>query len=173
MSPTRELSLELAARMLLLSDSVADVSEARRKVEEKLADGSALERFRQNIELQGGDPTVCDDPEKLFESGLIEVAIESETTGIVSEIDTFKLGNSLVDIGGGRTKAEDKVDPAVGFRGHVGIGAAIKQGEALGLVYCRNSGQADLVRKELGSAFKISDNVPVVRPKLIQAVIGE
>jgi len=173
MFPTRELSLELAARMLLLSDSVADVSAARRKVEEKLADGSALERFAQNVEMQGGDPTVCDDPETLFESGLIEVAVEAESTGIVAEIDTFKLGNCLVDIGGGRTKAEDKVDPAVGFRGHVGIGAAIKQGEALGIAYCRNSEQADLIKNKLSSAFKISNNEPVVRPKLIQAVIGE
>jgi pyrimidine-nucleoside phosphorylase len=63
MLSTKELSLELAARMLLLSDSIASIAEARKTVEEKLADGSALERFRTNVELQGGDPGVCTDPE--------------------------------------------------------------------------------------------------------------
>jgi pyrimidine-nucleoside phosphorylase len=173
MLSTKELSLELAARMLLLSDSIASIAEARKTVEEKLADGSALERFRTNVELQGGDPGVCSDPESLLTPNLIECRIEANSTGIVAEIDTFKIGSSMVDIGGGRTMAEDSVDPAVGFRCNVTIGAAIKHGESLGIAYCRDNGQANKVREKLSSAFRVTNDVPVVRPKLIQAVIGE
>ena len=173
MATTRELSLELSARMLLLADSVSDIASARSVVESKLSDGSALERFKQNIELQGGDASVCDNPDRLLTDALFECPIVSDEDGIVTEIDTFRIGSAMVDIGGGRVKAEDSVDPAVGFSCQVKIGTAIKRGEALGLAYCRSEQQADKVREKLRSAFKVSSDVPVVKPKLIQAVIGE
>jgi pyrimidine-nucleoside phosphorylase len=173
MNATRELSLELAARMLLLSDSVRSVAEARKAVEEKLAGGDALERFRQNIELQGGDPAVCDDPDRLLDTSLSECAIESDSDGIVTEIDTFKIGSSMIDLGGGRVKAEDGIDPAVGFCTIAKVGAAVKKGERLGVAYCRTAAKADAVRSKLRSAFTISSEVAIVKPKLIQAVIGE
>jgi pyrimidine-nucleoside phosphorylase len=173
MSSTRELSLELSARMLLLTGSANDIAPARATVETKLTDGSALERFKQNIELQGGDPSVCDDPAKLLTEGLYECRIISNSDGIVAEIDTFKIGSSMVDLGGGRTRAEDSVDPAVGFCSHVRIGTAIKRGEPLGIAICRSEQQADKVREKLRLAFKVSSDAPVVKPKLIQAVIGE
>ena len=173
MATTRELSLELSARMLLLADSVSDIASARSVVESKLSGGGALERFKLNIEMQGGDPSVCDDPKKLLTNGLNECPINSDADGIVTEIDTFTIGSSMVDIGGGGIKAEDSVDPAVGFSCNVKVGTAIKRGEALGIALCRNEQQADKVRERLRSAFKVSSDVPVVKPKLIQAVIGE
>ena len=96
-----------------------------------------------------------------------------QTSGVSEEIDTFKIGSSMVDIGGGRARAEDSVDQAVGFCAHVRVGTAIKLGEALGIAYCRSEQQADKIREKLGSAFSVSNEVPVVKPKLIQAVIGE
>jgi pyrimidine-nucleoside phosphorylase len=173
MAATRELSLELAARMLLLSGKADDIAAARSAVESKLTDGSALEIFKQNVELQGGDPSVCDYPSKVLTDGLTECQIISESDGIVTEIDTVVIGSSMVDIGGGRVKAEDSVDPAVGFCTKVGVGNAIKRGEALGVAYCRNDHQADKVREKLRSAFIVSRDVPVVKPKLIHTVIGE
>lgn len=172
MASTRDLSLELAARMLVLTSVASGIDDARNKVEAKLNDGSALETFRQNIALQGGDARVCDAPETLLEKGRVECAVESQSTGIVTEIDTFKIGNAMVDLGGGRIKAEDSVDPAVGFCTLVRIGSAIRQGEPLGIAYCRNNEQADKVREKLCSAFKVANDVAVVKPKLIQAVIG-
>jgi thymidine phosphorylase len=91
----------------------------------------------------------------------------------VTEIDTFRIGNALIDLGGGRIKAEDSVDPAVGFCSHVRIGSAVRDGEPLGIAYCRTNDQADKVREKLRSAFKVANDVPVVKPKLIHAVIGD
>src|SRR5690349_18738719 len=133
MEATRELSVELSARMLLLTGIAADIADGRRMASEKLSDGLALERFRQNVEIQGGDPKVCDQPESLLEQGLIECRVESHSDGIVTEIDTFTIGSALVDLGGGRVKAEDEVDPSVGFCSHVRIGTAINKGEPLGI----------------------------------------
>jgi len=173
MASTRALSLELSARMLYLAGSEPNIDAARKTVETKLADGSALEKMRKNIELQGGDPEVCDKPKMLLKRRMHECVIEADTDGIVTEIDTFKIGSAMVDLGGGRTRAEDKIDKSVGFCSHVRIGTAIKNGEALGVVSCRNADQAGSVLEKLRSAFTISNTVPVVRPKLIHTVIGQ
>ena len=170
---TRDLSVELAARMLVLAGASTAIDDARKTVETKLQNGNALEIFKQNIELQNGDPRVCDDPESLLDKRVVECAIQANSTGIVTEIDTFKIGNALIDLGGGRIKAEDSVDPAVGFCSQVRIGSAIKNGETLGIAFCRTNEQADKVREKLRNAFTVANDVPVVKPKLIHAVIGE
>jgi pyrimidine-nucleoside phosphorylase len=173
MLPTRDLSIDLAVRMLYLSGSVGDLSEAKKLIEQKLTDGSGLERFRQNVELQGGDIRVCDEPSLLIDPALVECSITSEVSGIVTEFDTLAFGNAMVDIGGGRVKAEDPVDAAVGIRLRRIVGDASKSGEPLAIAYCRNAEQAEILTERVRSAFKISNNVPVVKPKLIQAVIDE
>jgi pyrimidine-nucleoside phosphorylase len=170
---TRDLSLELAARMLVLAGAATGIDDARKTVETKLRNGSALEIFKQNIQLQKGDPRVCDDPELLLEKGVVECVVEADSMGIITEIDTFKIGNALIDLGGGRIKAEDSVDAAVGFCSHVRIGSAVRHGEPLGIAYCRTDDQADKVREKLRGAFTVANDVPVVKPKLIHAVIGD
>src|SRR6185503_20260864 len=63
MQPTLELSVELTATMLVQSKIASSRENARSRIEKVLTSGEALERFRQNIELQGGNPKVCDKPE--------------------------------------------------------------------------------------------------------------
>ena len=70
----------------------------RRRSRTRIASGEALERFRQNIELQGGDPTICDKPEKLVYKGLKKVEITADTDGYVCAIDTFAVGSAVVAI---------------------------------------------------------------------------
>src|SRR5436305_6674337 len=63
--PVRDLSVELAARMVALAAAAESLEDARKKVQHALDSGEALERFRRNVEAQGGDPRVCDDPARL------------------------------------------------------------------------------------------------------------
>jgi thymidine phosphorylase len=132
--------------------------------------GAALERFRLNIELQGGDATICDKPEKLIDSTLIKVPVTSKSAGYVSDVDTFAVGRAVCDLGGGRVKAEDGVDHAVGFSSELKIGDKVKRGGEIGVIYCRTADQADSVSGLLQTAYRITSSVPKV-PKLIRASI--
>ena len=77
MSPTRELSMELAAQMLVAANIETTLNAAKIKVEKVLASGAALERFRRNINLQNGDAAICDAPEKLLDKSLLEAEIKA------------------------------------------------------------------------------------------------
>jgi pyrimidine-nucleoside phosphorylase len=172
MSPTLELSVELTARMLVLCDLADTVDEAKTKVGKVLDSGEALERFKANVGLQGGDPRVCDKPEKLLEKKLKHVEIKAAKNGYITGIDTLAVGQAVCDIGGGRVRAEDKIDHAVGFACEAGIGDKIAKDQTLGILYCRDKGQAEWVYDKLVGAYRIESKKPA-ELKLIKMAVSE
>lgn len=170
MIETLELSVELTARMLFLSKLSDSIETAKNLCYEKLSNGAALEKFRQNIELQGGNPAICDSPEILLDD-VVKIPVTSLQSGFVLQIDTKTVGNSICHIGGGRTKIDDKIDFAVGFECEKKIGDEIRVGETLGILYCRNESQANLILEKLQNAYQISEEKPE-KIDLIQKIIS-
>jgi pyrimidine-nucleoside phosphorylase len=154
--PVKELSLELAARMVALAGVAASLDAARAKVQRSLESGDALECFRRNVEAQGGDPRVADEPRQLLPLTEREVRVESTRTGFIVGVDTAEVGHAIASIGGGRLRIEDKIDPAVGFAAEVKIGDQVSEGDTLGLLYCRDEAQAQTARERIRAAYKIS-----------------
>jgi len=153
--PTWDLSLELSARMLVLSGIAADLDSAKAMCTAKLESGQALERFRLNVECQNGDPAVCDNPEMLLDGGIMKREIIAESNGFIADIDTLAIGNAICEIGGGRTKAEDEVDPGVGFASELKIGDRIGSGDPIGILFFRNPYQFDSISSKLAGAYSI------------------
>lgn len=157
---TLDLSVELTARMLVLTGIAKDLETAKRLCESKLNDGSAIRTFQQNIELQGGDSSICDEPNVLLEKDLLKFEIKAENAGFVSAIDTKAIGEAISGIGGGRMKVEDKVDFQVGYACEAEIGDEVRANDTLGVLYCRNENQSNAIRGKLQSAFIIRDEKP-------------
>ncbi len=132
MVPTIQLSIELSANLLVQCKLAKTFDEARDTVFSALRSGNALERFRHNIELQGGDPRVCDKPEMLLTKGIKKVDVLAASSGYLVAVDTFAVGNAICELGGGRVKAEDFVDHAVGWESLVKIGYEIERGQPIG-----------------------------------------
>lgn len=170
MMPTLELSVELTAAMLVQSRISSTIESAKFKIKNAIDSGEALERFRQNIELQGGDPKVCDRPEILLVKGLKEVPVIALGTGSVSEIDTLAVGNAVCSLGGGRIKVEDSVDHAVGYASFKKLGDGVRRGDELGMLYCRRKADGEAIAESLRSAYKISSQLPKTT-QLIRATV--
>lgn len=168
--PTRELSIELSARMLVLTGVTKDLDTAKQLCISKLETGEALELFRSNIIEQGGDPSVCDNPGSLLNDQLNKVEIIAHESGYISAIDTEAVGNAVCAIGGGRTKAEDSVDHAVGYVSEVKIGDMVSRGEPIAHIFCRD-GDGERVAESLANAFAISETKPD-RSFLVTKTIG-
>ncbi len=167
---TTDLSLELAARLLVLANAAGSIDEARIRAEEKLANGEAFECFRQNVELQGGDVRVCDEPTSLLDRELVRMYVSAPSNGYVSSIDTLAIGNSICSTGGGRVRAEDTIDHSVGLECLVKIGTRVSEGEPLAILSCR-AGTKEMVVKQFADAYTIADE-DVVIPELVRAVIS-
>ena len=92
-------------------------------------------------------------------------------SGFISEIDTLAIGNAIVEIGGGRTRAEDAIDHAVGFACEKKIGKEIATNELLGILYSRDENQAHQISEKLRNAYKINMEKPQ-NLILIKEIIG-
>jgi pyrimidine-nucleoside phosphorylase len=171
--PVRDLSVELAARMVALAGAAASLEEARAGVTRALDTGAALELFRRNVEAQGGDPRVCDDPRRLLDLTLREVRVESPRAGYVAGVDAAEVGRALAGIGGGRARIEDEVDAGVGYLARARIGEHVDAGGALGTLLCRREGEGEAAAARIRAAYTVAEERPAEVPELIKEVITQ
>lgn len=166
----RELCLHLAAWMFYLGGATKTVAEGKVLAGEIIASGKAFERFRQMVELQGGDIGVINDLSRL-PSADCRVEARSAAGGFVSSIACEHIGTACVILGGGREKKEDAVDPAVGIVVHKKIGDRVSLGEALCTIHCHSEASAERAKKMIAESYTISAAAPAHRPSLIHRVI--
>lgn len=171
--PVLELSMELSAHMLMLSNVDDSLDAARKRLRKVLDSGQGLESFRRNVSAQGGDPRVCDDPGGFLPLASESVKVESSRSGFITEINTTEIGHAIAAIGGGRVRIDDTIDPSVGFIAEVKIGDRIDAGEPIGVVYCREEAKAKGAAKRIAAAYEVGDEPPAGPPKLIKEVINE
>lgn len=170
MQPTLELSVELSANLLVQCGIEKDIQRSKVKIQNVLDSGEALERFRHNIELQGGDANVCDKPNKLMTKGIKKVDVEASLSGYLAAVDTLAVGNAICELGGGRVKAEDSVDHAVGWESTIKIGDKLKRGDVIGTIYARSNAGASAISEMMQNAYKIAADPPKAT-KLIKAKV--
>jgi len=169
-SDLRQLSLELAAWMLVLGGASDSLPEGRKAAAQLIDSGRALEKFRAMVELQGGDPSVVDRPGELPRSNhSLEVA--SPSNGYVATIATEAIGTASVILGGGRERKEDSVDPSVGIIVHKKVGDAVQRNEPLASLHYNSESRAARARRLIEGSYQISDLAPREPRPLVRRVI--
>jgi pyrimidine-nucleoside phosphorylase len=161
-----ELSLELAAQMLVVG-GVAALEPARQQVREAITSGRALEKFRECIAAQDGDPHVCDDVQ-LLPQAVQQLIIQADRNGYVAHIQTDELGRIVQEWGGGRLRLEDRIDYGVGLEIHAKLGQRVQAGDPLLTAYYNNAAKRDEMQARLQAAYRIAEVAPTV-PTLIRA----
>ena len=159
----REVTLALATEMLLLGGAPS-VGEARETAEHSLASGAALRKFREIVQAQGGHPGVIDNPVAHLPRAPLRERFEAPRGGFVQRIEPRIVGRAITTLGGGRTRVEDEVDPAVGFVLKLRPGAPVRPGDALATIHARDEATLALAREALARAFVIGDEAPAPRP---------
>lgn len=167
----RQLCLELAGWMLHLGGVSGTVAEGKKQSASLIASGKALDRFRQMVELQGGDPRTIDDPKKLPQAQHT-MTVSSPKSGYVASLQCEQIGTACVILGGGRERKEDSVDPAVGIVLHKKVGDAVSAGEPLATIHYNAEARATRSRQLVKESYRITDS-PAHEPRpLIHRVIG-
>lgn len=129
----RENVLLLGVDLVLAAGLETSPKEARRRLNSALSDGRALEVFARLVAEQQGDAAICDDPSRLPQS-VRKAEVRAAEAGVVTRTATRELGLLAIEIGCGRAKKDDVVDPASGFRILKKPGQKVEKGEPLLLV---------------------------------------
>jgi pyrimidine-nucleoside phosphorylase/thymidine phosphorylase len=163
-----EVSLELAAEMLLLGGVATSRDQALDRCRRAIADGSALERFRRVVVAQGGDGRVCDEPEKVLPRAACVELVRAERSGSVHALKAWAVGQASMILGAGRRTAEDAIDPAAGIVLHRTVGDRVAAGDVLAELHFNPPFAAAL--PEALAMFRDAVDIgaePMTRPPLI------
>ncbi len=162
-----ELVLELGSRMVVMEQQAASLAEARAKLEQTIADGSALARFKAMIKAQHGDPNVVDDY-SLMPHAKYQIEYPAQKGGVIAKLTADEIGMASMLMGGGRQKADDQLDYAVGIELHKKIGDSVQKGESIMTIWS-NREDIDDVKELLDQAVAIKESAQ--QPTLIHETI--
>ena len=165
-----ELCLTLGSYMVYLAEKASSLNEAREMLEEAIANGSALEKFKIFLQNQGGDPTVADHPEKLPQASYT-FELEAKEDGYVAEMTADEIGTAAMLLGAGRATKDSVIDLAVGLILRKKIGDPVKKGESLVTIHSNFENIAE-VKEKLYSNIRISSE-KIASPILIHEAITE
>jgi pyrimidine-nucleoside phosphorylase len=161
----RDLTLALAAEMLVLAGLEADLAVARGCAARAVESGAAFGKFREIIEAQGGDPRVVDEPVRLPRARHIAPALATRA-GYVTAIDAYAVGELIVRMGGGRAQKDDKIDHRVGLVLERKVGDRVEAGEPLAEVHAERD-EAEVARA-LVAAYTIGDAAGAATPLVLE-----
>jgi pyrimidine-nucleoside phosphorylase/thymidine phosphorylase len=164
------LSLELAGWMLHLGGVTATLDAARIRARDALHSGAGLRKFREVVELQGGDPRVCDEPQLLPRAREV-IPLKAERDGRVVAIGCRAVGQAAMLLGAGRETVDSVIDPAVGLVLHKKVGDLVIAGESYVTLHVNDRARLEEARALLKEAIRFGPEAPA-RTRLIHHVIG-
>ena len=165
-----EALIETGAHMLVISSREKNLDKARKLLEGYIKDGTALEKFRQMVKWQGGNPDVVDHPVKHLPNAKLKLDFKADKKGHVNFIDAKMTGMAGVLLGAGRNTMEDKVDFGAGIWLHKKAGDAVKKGDIIATLYASDKKRLQAGAELFAKAVKLSTAKP--KPyKLVHSII--
>lgn len=155
------LSLNLGANMLVAAKKVNSVQEGIKLLQDTIQNGLALEKLRELIKAQGGNPE-CTEDYSLFPTAKYKYAVTSPKDGYISHIQTNEVGIASLILGGGRETKEDTIDYSVGIVLTKKTGDYVRKGETLCYIHSNDTRKTDEAAKRLTAAYEISDKKPIL-----------
>ncbi len=152
----KEIALRIGSKLMIMEGLAKTEDEARKVLEGKISDSSAIEKFKEMVELQGGDPSYIDDTDKFKKSSIIK-DITSEETGFVKTIEAIEIGIASRDLGAGRHKKGDVLDLSAGIYLHKKVGDFVEKGEKIATIYTEKENEVEGAIDRIKAAYAFSD----------------
>ena len=167
-----ELSIELAGRMIWMGECASSAEEGLAKAGHALRSGAGLDKFREFVEGQGGNPAVTapESQEALLPLSPLKKTVCAPQEGFISGIDAMSIGLASQHSGAGRQTKEDSIDHGAGILLHHKTGDQVKAGEPLCTIYSSDESKLEAAAREAMNAISIGTEQPEVRP-LIHSVV--
>jgi len=150
-----EHSLNLSAHMLVLGKKAKDLAQGKQMALEVIENRKAFEMLKKLVKAQGGDARVIDDL-SLLPQAKYSAEVKADGDGWIGEVNAREVGETAVDLGAGREKKGDAIDPAVGIMVRVKVGQKVKRDQVLFEVKANDPGLSAAAEKRFKNAVKIS-----------------
>ena len=165
-----KLSLNLSGAMIYLGGKASSIKEGVEVSQALIDNGKAFQKFYEIVKIQGGRVDYIENPDKYPASKVAE-KIYSKKSGYIKKIDAFGLGIAALELGAGRMKKEDRIEPKAGIIFYPKIGDKINKGDLLAEIHCESTKKVEFVKQKLYNTIETKDT-KVSKPKLIKKIIN-
>lgn len=156
---------ELVAEMLLVGDLCGTLHEAKTRIETALSSGRAAEVFGRMVAALGGPADLVERPGRCLASAPVVKSCAPAQAGRISAIDTRAVGVALIELGGGRSRDQDKIDHRVGFSEFCSLNDEVGPHQPICVVHAADEASWSQAANSIRAAVRLtSDAVPVPSP---------
>ena len=155
-----EVTLALGAEVMVLGKLAKDAKAARSALARSITSGGAAERFARMVVSLGGPANLVEKPDTHLARSPMISDVLAPRSGVIKAIDTRAIGFAVVALGGGRTDAGQKIDPAVGFDRLLPVGARVEEGQPLARVHAANEWSAAAAAASVVEAYTVGEGRP-------------
>lgn len=163
-SRLHEVTMTLAAQMLVTGGLADDPAQARNKLNAVLDSGAAAERFARMVHALGGPADLLETPGRYLGEAPVELTITAPRAGYVTRIDCRALGMAVVGLGGGRRRPEDGIDYQAGLTELAELGQYVDADTPLARIHARDESSARHAAEAIQAAFTLADIAATVPP---------
>ena len=164
-----EVTLTLGGSLLQLSGLAQNLEEGRDKCQQVITSGRAYETFLRGVKRQGGDVTYLEAPEK-YGNAQFREEVRAPRAGWVTGMSTRAIGELATDLGAGRRRKEEVIDPRAGICAEVKIGERVQRGDLLATVYSSDGDAALTAVRRLQTYIAIGDDPVDPAPRIAGVV---
>ena len=164
-----DVSIELAAQMLILGGKAKNIKDAQNKLLRALDSGEALDKLRQLIESQSGNSSVIENY-SLFPTAKFEIEFKASSNGFISEMNTAEIGKAFVVSGGGRQNKEDSIDYAAGIILQKRLHEKVEQGDTIAKIRSNDKLKAEKSLAILSEAISIGQTAGKSEPVILDKI---
>lgn len=165
-----EITLELCGELLVSCKLADTLEQAKEKLQEALDSGLALQKFQDMVSHLGGPKDFCEDVWKYLPKAKIIRPVYSKQEGYVYSMDTRGIGLSIIELKGGRTTPEQKLDYATGYSNFCQIGTFVDKKTPLAIIHAQTEEQYKKAANALTELITISDKAPAPSRCIIKKI---
>ena len=168
-----DVTISLVAELLVMGGLAGDDADARSRAKSALESGAAAERFARMVAALGGPGDIFDKTDHWLLGPPVVEPVHPERAGYVESVDARAIGVAIMGLGGGRRRADDQIDHAVGISAVQGIGEAVAADVPLCFVHARTVDEARAAGAAIRAAVHVADAKPNALPVVRRRITAE
>lgn len=165
-----EVTMALCAEMLMLGGLAENEATARDKLQLALDSGRAAEAFARMVSTLGGPLDFIERYDAHLAQAAIVKPVYAQQAGVVTQMNTRELGLAVVALGGGRRRADDKLDYSVGLTEIIGLGESVDNQRPLAMIHARTEADWQEAAAQVQAAISLGEQAPAALPAVYERI---